>query len=62
MSVVRGSSMLSDSHPLQPKQNKSNVFNDLMVSTFYTVIGYVCLDIVFAISLHFVSQHNDANA
>ena len=29
-----------------------------MVSTFYTVMGYVCLDIVFAISLHYVSVHN----
>jgi MATE family multidrug resistance protein len=35
---------------------------DLMVSTFYTVMGYVCLDIVFAISLHYISKHNDANA
>lgn len=33
-----------------------------MSSTFYTVIGYVCLDVVFAISLHYIAGHNDPNA
>ena len=38
----------------------SNVFLDLLGSTFYTVIGYVCLDIVFAISLHFISLNENS--
>ena len=38
----------------------SNVFLDLLSSTFYTVIGYVCLDIVFAISLHFISLNENS--
>lgn len=33
---------------------------DLMVSTFYTVMGYVCLDIIFAITLHYIAKNNDA--
>ena len=28
-----------------------------MVSTFYTVIGYVCLDIVFTITLHYIGVY-----
>lgn len=45
-----------------PKAPSGNILVDLMSSTFYTVIGYVCLDIVFAISLHFISKNNNANA
>lgn len=38
------------------------MFTDLLFSTFYTVIGYVCLDVVFGISLHYIAQHNDPNS
>ena len=38
----------------------SNVFLDLLSSTFYTVIGYVCLDVVFAISLHYISLNGNS--
>ncbi|CAD8183873.1 unnamed protein product [Paramecium octaurelia] len=63
MSQVHGSSLLSKDNPNKaPDHLGSNVFTDLLSSTFYTVIGYVCLDVVFGISLHFIAQHNDPNA
>ena len=55
----RGSSMLSDTPMMMRRPvSESNVFLDLMVSSFYTVIGYVCLDIVFAITLHYIGVNN----
>lgn len=33
-----------------------------MSSTFFTVVGYVCLDVVFGISLHYIAAHNDPEA
>ncbi|CAK94292.1 unnamed protein product (macronuclear) [Paramecium tetraurelia] len=63
MSQVHGSSILNKENPNKaPDHLGSNVFTDLLSSTFYTVIGYVCLDVVFGISLHFIAQHNDPNA
>lgn len=63
MSLVRGSSLISVDNPAKaPIGKSSNVFVDLMSSTFYTVMGYVCLDIVFAISLHYIAENNDANS
>lgn len=59
MSLVRGSSLLSDAVVIKEARPNSNVFVDLMVSTFYTVMGYVCLDIIFAISLHYISLNDD---
>lgn len=32
-----------------------------MSATFYTVIGYICLDVVFAISLHYIAENDDPN-
>lgn len=63
MSQVHGSSILSKDNPNKaPNRLRSNVFTDLTSSTFYTVIGYVCLDVVFGISLHYIAAHNDTNA
>ncbi|CAD8090331.1 unnamed protein product [Paramecium primaurelia] len=63
MSQPHGSSILSKDNPNQaPNRNTSNVFTDLLFSTFYTVIGYVCLDVVFGISLHYIAQHNDPSS
>ena len=62
MSLVRGSSILSENPHNKSTKMSPNVVLDLLGSTFFTVIGYVCLDIVFAISLHFISVHNDPNA
>lgn len=63
MSQVHGSSIVSKDNPNKaPDHLRSNVFTDLMSSTFFTVIGYVCLDIVFGISLHFIAAHNDPNS
>ncbi|CAD8104675.1 unnamed protein product [Paramecium sonneborni] len=60
MSQPHGSSIISKDNPNQaPTRNPTNVFTDLLFSTFYTVIGYVCLDVVFGISLHYIAQHNE---
>jgi MATE family multidrug resistance protein len=58
MSIIR-SSVVGDNLNIEEEPvHKGNFILDLVSSTFYTVIGYVCLDIVFAISLHYVAKHN----
>lgn len=34
------------------------IFTNLASCTFQTVLGYICLDLMLAISLHYIQVHN----
>jgi hypothetical protein len=39
---------------------KENLVMNIAGGTFYTVISFICLDFVFAISLHYISKNNSS--
>lgn len=43
--------------PVTERKSIPHIYLDLLSTTFQTVLGYICLDVCVAISVHYVAKY-----